>query len=299
VVVRPYEVDNYVKNLCPAGFIVASFPDNEESVGSARYWCVVIGHALRCPWAFMLDDSLRGEKIEKKQGPTKIAIPNADTPGKYSFVNGTALDGVLTMESVIKGLSNVYNHEEKKYQNLTELVGVLAFPRARGTDFSASRDAVTLGNCQNFQCLHLAMLLQKGVNFRRGMFKAADMLFSQECCDRGIGSFLLNHMIHDKHITVTKASKESGAHSPNQACMSPETRGSIPCLKLFTSPEKKKKDVKHANQMKNVPVGEGAIKQSEPTAGGGKRSEHGMHSEDEGEAVDGLSGALAGIAPFK
>ena len=214
---------------------------------------MIIGHALKFQWAFMLDDSLR------RKSPTKVAVPKeavgASTPSKsnYSFENETVLFGVNKMERVVTALCELNN---------SDFVGVLAFPRARGDSFF-DRPDVSLGNCQNFQCLHLKMLLHKGVNFRRGMFKAEDMLFSQDCCDRKLGCFLLNRVVHDKHTTATKAVKTSGAHSLTQACVSPENRLGDPYKITFNSP------VAEASEAK---------------------------SDDDDESTDGLTGALAGVA---
>lgn len=262
VVVRPFELRNYANALCPAGYVIASIPDNEESVGSARFWCVIIGHALKATWAFMLDDSLR------KISPT--CVPTYAPGRKLTFDQRTALFGVHEMEMV---------RTELEKRGKTKLVGVLAFPRSRGMDFSKKRGAVSLGNCQNFQYLHLENLRDKKVNFRRGLFKAEDMLFSQECCDKGIGSFQLNRVLHCKHTTITTEVKTSGAHSPTQAC--------VPFADRKTGERK----IEFDTPVKGASGNHSPVRQAEPVE---EEEEKAEESDDDG--TGGITGALAGVA---
>lgn len=172
VLCRPFQFPEYVKRLLPLGYIIASMPDDEESVGSARYWCMVVARALNPLIAFIIDDSLLHKNTVKIRTRPKVT-------------NYQILDAVMLLEKVIAKVNTSVPGMEK--------IGLISF-RRWGHPASKDDPSAKIGFGQGFQCLHVNALFEKGVFFRRKMFYGEDVAFSQLCLNNGLASIQIPHI---------------------------------------------------------------------------------------------------------
>ena len=195
VLCRPFQFPEYVKRLLPRGYIIASMPDDEESVGSARYWCMIVARALNATVAYIIDDSLLQE------GAVKVKT-DCGNYAKYQV-----LDAVVLLEKVVEG---VY-----KDQGMDK-IGMISFRRYSHPP-SKQDPFAKIGFGQGFQCLHVNALFAKGVYFRRKMFYGEDVAFSQHCLNNGLAAIQIPHISFYDHNSSFGNIGWTGCSSPFQS----------------------------------------------------------------------------------
>lgn len=195
VLCRPFQYPEYVKRL-PLGYIIASMPDDEESVGSARYWCMVVARALNATVAYIIDDSLL----------QKDAVKVRAVGGKCTAYQ--VLDAVVLLEKVVADVNAGFAGMEK--------IGMISFRRF-GHPAGKNDPCAKIGFCQGFQCLHINALFAKGVYFRRKMFYGEDIAFSQHCLNNGLATIQIPHIEFYDHNSKHGNIGSTGINGPFQS----------------------------------------------------------------------------------
>lgn len=132
LLVRPFERRLYVNKFCPRGFVIVSMPENEEGIGSARFWCVELARVLNRKWFFMIDDSLmEHSKCIKLRvnGPEKtLAFP--------------LREAVSLLEALTQDLTS----------EQCDKIGIVALRRFSGQNMN--KQDITIHFCQGLQLIH-------------------------------------------------------------------------------------------------------------------------------------------------
>ena len=112
IVVHPREAVEYIANYVPRGYVVVVTPerDSDHSVGSARYYALLLARMLKTSWAFMLDDNFAPIDVvvaKNDQEKNPKYVPNA--PYRLPF---PLLTGIKLLEDIQIELSkmNLYNN---------------------------------------------------------------------------------------------------------------------------------------------------------------------------------------------
>jgi len=211
LVTRPSEYMAYCQNFLPKGYLVAKMPESEESVGTARFWCLEIARRLKVDWAFMLDDSLHPEAVRLASDKLSfvVAVRLFETL-KDRLNDYHSKIGILSLRR-FRGQNNNQQQVERAFPFF------FPFQTEMLTAHLGFFFKVSIHFCQGFQFLNVKELQNKQLYFRRGLFYAEDFIFSQECCQAGLAPLMLTRIEYYDQNTNTSEIKDSGAHSPYSA----------------------------------------------------------------------------------
>jgi hypothetical protein len=223
IICRPCEFLHY-KKCAERGFVVISMPQDEEGVGSARFWCLVVAWLFKVDWALMIDDSISNEfPIRLKEGyhfsGDYKSHSSKNNPDQYK-----ALGAVMFIEQLIQRLI-----DDKRDGNF----GVIGLRRY--SQFNRNSQNAVIKFNQGFQYINVKQAFLKQVYFRRGLFNKEDLVFCQECLSKGLLPVCLTYVqYYDQSQGLIQ---RTGAHSPNSANNATAILGAIDANELPSDTE--------------------------------------------------------------